>query len=81
MPIANVNRIVFLKLTIRQPICTILQPICTIRQPIAVWHIFFHYSYKFGRFILGRYIPDWNRMTDSAVVFRKPITMGKHYLE
>jgi len=30
---------------------------------------------------LGRDITDWNRMTDSAVVFRKPITMGEHPLE
>ena len=64
----------FCKLTIRQPICTI-------RQPIAVWHIFFHNSYKFGRFLLEQDISDWNRMTDSSVVFRKPITMGKHHLE
>ena len=64
----------FCKLTIRQPICTI-------RQPIAVWHIFFHNSYKFDRFLLGWEISNWNRMTDSAVVFRKPITMGKHHLE
>ena len=82
MPIANVNRIVFVrKLTIRQPICTIRQPFCTIRQPIAVWHIVFHNSYKFGRFLLGWDITDWNRMTDSAVVFRKPITTGEHPLE
>ena len=74
MPIANVNRIV--KLTIRQPICTIRQPICTIRQPIAVWHIFFHNSYEFGRFLLGRDMANWNRMMDSALVFRKPITTG-----
>jgi len=25
---------------------------------------------------LGRDMADWNWMTDSAVVFRKPITMG-----
>jgi len=55
--------------------------ICTIRQPIAVWHVFFHNLYKFGRFLLGRDIANWNRMMDSAVVFRKPITMGKHHLE
>ena len=72
MPIANVN--CFCKLTIRQPICTI-------QQHIAVWHIFFHNSYKFGRFLLGRDITDWNRMADSAVVFRKPITTGEHPLE
>ena len=75
MPIANVNRIVC-ELTIRQPICTIRHPIGTIRQPIAVWHVFFHNSYKFGRFLLGRDIADWNRMTDSAVVCRKPIKIG-----
>ena len=72
MPIANVNRIVFV---------TIRQPICTIRQPIAVWHIFFHNSYKSGRLLLGRDITDWNSMTDSAVVFGKPITTGEHPLE
>ena len=46
------------------------------KKPIAVWHIFFHNSYKFGRFLLGQNIADCNRMTDSAVVFRKPITTG-----
>ena len=49
--------------------------------PISVWHIFFHNSYKFGRFLLRRDISDWNRMTDSAVVFHIPITMGKDHLE
>ena len=28
------------------------------------------------RFLLGQDISDWNRMTDSAVVFRKPNTTG-----
>ena len=64
----------FCKLTIRQPICTI-------RQPIAVWHKFFHNSYTFGRFLLEQDIANWNRMTDSAVVFRKPISTGEHLLE
>ena len=65
----------FCKLKIRQPLCTIRG------QPIVVWHIFFHNSYKFGRFQLGRDITNWNRMMDSAVGFRKPITKGGHPLE
>ena len=46
-----------------------------------VRHIFVYNSYKFSRFLLGRDIANWNMMTDSAVVFRKPIAMGKHHLE
>jgi hypothetical protein len=30
---------------------------------------------------LGQDITDWNRMSDSAVVFSKPITTGEHPLE
>ena len=74
IPTANVNRIVFVnKQSVSQ--------FCTNCLPVAVWHIFFHNSYKFGRFLLGQEITDWNRMTDSAVVFRKPISMGKQPVE
>ena len=62
--------LIFVKLTTRQPICTVI-------QPIAAWHIFFHTSYKFGRFLLGLDLVDLNRMADNAVAFRMPITIGR----
>ena len=74
MPIAYVNRIVFVN---KQSVCKF----GTTHQPIEDWHIFFHNTYTFCTFLLGRDITNWNRMTDSAVVFRKLITTGKHPLD
>ena len=69
MPIANVNRIV------------------RVNNPSANFHyspakcglayMFFHNSNKFYRFLLGREITNLHRMTDSAVLFHKPITTGE----
>jgi len=74
MPIATVNRIVFVNLQS-------VSKFGTVRQPIAVWHIFFHNTNKFCTFLLGREIADSHKMTDIAVLFRKSITNGKHPLE
>ena len=57
------------------------QPIGTTPQPIAFWHIFFHNKNKFRTFLFGREITDSHRMMDSAVLFHKSITTGKHQLE
>jgi len=74
VPIANVNRIVFVNLhSVSQFVTT--------RQPIADWHIFFHNTYKFRTFQLGRKITDSHMLMDSAVLFSKPIKMGKHPVE
>ena len=71
MPIGNVNRIAFVNLhSISQFVTT--------RKPIADWPIFFHNTYQFRTFILGRKIADLHRLTDSAVLFHRPITAGKH---
>ena len=74
MPIANVNRIVFVNLHL-------VSQFVTTHQPIADLHIFFHNSYKFHTFLLDREIADWHRMMDGSVLFCKPITTGKHPLE
>jgi len=74
MPMANVNRSDFLNLQS-------LSQFGTIRQPIAVWHIFFYITNKFCTFLLGREIADSYKMTDSAVLFHKPIATGKNLLE
>ena len=74
MPIAHVNRIVFVNLhSVSQFLIT--------HQPNADWHIFFHNTYKFHTFLLGREIDYLHRLTDSAVLFRNPITTGKHLVE
>ena len=74
MPIENVNRIVLVN---KQSV----SKFGTSRQPFAVWHIFFHNSYKFRTFLLGGEITNLHRLTDIAVFFRKPITTGKHPVE
>ena len=74
MPIANVNRIVF----VNNPSTNFALPANLLR--FGKYSFIIH-RYKFGRFLLGWDITDWNRMTDSAVVFRKPITKGEHPLE
>jgi len=40
----------------------------TTRQPIAVWHIFFHKTYKFFTFLLCLEITDLHRLTDIAAI-------------
>ena len=74
MPIANVNRNVFVNLHS-------INKFVTTRQPIADWHIFLQNTYKFRKFLLGREIADSHRLMDSAVLFRKHITTGKHPVE
>ena len=74
MPMANVNRIVFVNLHSASQFVTT-------RQSIVDWHIFFHNTYKFRTFLLAWVIADSHRLTDSAVLFRKPITRREHPLE
>ena len=74
MPIANVNRIVFVNLKS-------ISQFGTIRQPITVWHLFFHNTNKFCTFLLGQEIANLQSMMDSAVLFRKPTATGKNPLE
>ena len=70
MPIANVNMIVFVNYKSVSKFLTTI-------QLIADWHIFFHNVYKFRTFLLGWEIAESHRLTDSAVLFHKPITTGK----
>ena len=73
------NRVVFVKLTAVSQFALFVSQFALSASlfRFGIYLFIIYNSYKFGRFLLGLDISDWNRMTDSAVVFRKPITMGK----
>ena len=81
MPVANVNRIVFVnEQSVSQFALSVSQfALSASLLRFGIYSFIIHIN--LADFYWGRDITDWNRMTDSAVVFRRPITTGEHTLE